>query len=142
MQKLPIYLDYMATTPIDERVIQEMLKYMGVNSEYGNSSSLQHIYGQNAATAIDAARATIAATVGANSEDIIFIKSQYVNEELDGSKYPVSKLSYDLFSNLVDLSKSRWIACLGIIGDNGYSSWEPFFNEVMHEDNISIEELR
>jgi len=77
-----------------------------------------------------------------NSEDIIFIKSQYVNEELDGSKYPVSKLSYDLFSNLVDLSKSRWIACLGIIGDNGYSSWEPFFNKVMHEDNISIEELR
>lgn len=72
MQKLPIYLDYMATTPIDKRVIQEMLKYMGVNSEYGNSSSLQHIYGQNAATAIDAARATIAATVGANSEDIIF----------------------------------------------------------------------
>ena len=36
-----------------------------------------------------------------NSEDVVFIKSQYIDEDLDGSKYPVSKLSFDLFSNVI-----------------------------------------
>ena len=61
-----------------------------------------------------------------NSEDVVFIKSQYIDEDLDGSKYPVSKLSFDLFSNLVDLTDMEWVVCLGILGDNGFQSWEKF----------------
>lgn len=72
MSKRPIYLDYMATTPIDQTVIDEMLKYMGYATEFGNSTSLQHIYGQNAAQAISKSREIIAETIGANEDDIIF----------------------------------------------------------------------
>lgn len=72
MSKRPIYLDYMATTPIDQAVIDDMLKYMGYETEFGNSTSLQHIYGQDAAAAIASSREIIAETIGATADDIIF----------------------------------------------------------------------
>lgn len=72
MSKRPIYLDYMATTPIDQAVIDDMLKYMGYATEFGNSTSLQHIYGQSAATAIANSREIIAETIGATADDIVF----------------------------------------------------------------------
>lgn len=72
MKNLPIYLDYMATTPIDPKVISKMLECMGYNGTFGNASSLQHVYGQEAAKVIAYARETIARTIGANSSEIIF----------------------------------------------------------------------
>ena len=72
MSKRPIYLDYMATTPIDQTVIDEMLKYMGYATEFGNSTSLQHIYGQNAAQAISKSREIIAETIGAQKSLLNF----------------------------------------------------------------------
>lgn len=62
----------MATTPIDPRVIEKMLLYMGPNADFGNPGSLQHCYGQVAKTAVENARLQIATSVGANPEDIIF----------------------------------------------------------------------
>ncbi len=57
----PIYLDYSATTPIDERVVAEMIKYMGVDSAYGNPASRSHAYGWDAEAATEQARANVAA---------------------------------------------------------------------------------
>ena len=68
-----IYLDYMATTPIDPRVIHAMLAYMGPQAAFGNAASITHGYGLAAANALDKARAQVAATVGADpAESIIF----------------------------------------------------------------------
>lgn len=72
MIKKPIYLDYMATTPIDPRVIEQMLHYMGPESHFGNPSSTTHVYGQMAARAIDTARAQVAAVIHAREEEIVF----------------------------------------------------------------------
>lgn len=68
----PIYLDYMATTPIDPAVIQVMLQYMGPDGAFGNSSSKTHVYGQSAADAIETARGQVAQVIGAMGEEIIF----------------------------------------------------------------------
>ncbi len=68
----PLYLDYMATTPIDARVIDCMLEYMGPTSHFGNPASTTHVYGRIAAQAVENARLQIAETVGATPEDIIF----------------------------------------------------------------------
>lgn len=72
MKDAPIYFDYMATTPIDSRVIEEMLKYMGPASHFGNPASITHPYGRTAAVAVEHARADIANLVGAVSEEIVF----------------------------------------------------------------------
>jgi len=68
----PIYLDYMATTPIDPRVIERMIAFMGPDAHFGNPASTTHAYGLVAAQAVEHARLQIAETVGASADDIIF----------------------------------------------------------------------
>lgn len=67
----PIYLDSHATTPVDPRVLDEMLPYFG--AEFGNASSADHTYGAAAAEAVERARERIAGVVGARSAtEIVF----------------------------------------------------------------------
>jgi len=66
----PIYLDYHATTPTDPRVVAAMLPYFA--EQFGNPSSLNHPHGREAATAVDAARAQVAALVGADPREVVF----------------------------------------------------------------------
>ncbi len=69
---LPVYLDYMATTPVDPRVVEQMMKFLGPDGCFGNPASVQHVYGQHAALAVDRAREQLAAVVGAVPEEIVF----------------------------------------------------------------------
>jgi cysteine desulfurase len=64
-----IYLDYAATTPVDERVISAMLPYF--RDVYGNPSSV-HFFGQQAEAALENARQVVADHLHARSEEIIF----------------------------------------------------------------------
>src|SRR4030095_13849306 len=66
----PIYLDHHATTPVDPAVLQAMLPYFG--ERFGNPSSKHHLFGQEAAAAVEQARAEVAALVGAQPRDIVF----------------------------------------------------------------------
>lgn len=68
----PIYLDYNATTPIDPRVVDAMLPYLTVH--FGNPSS-SHAYGTEPTTALAAARAQVAALIGARPGEIVFTGS-------------------------------------------------------------------
>lgn len=72
MSKLPIYLDYMATTPVDPRVIEKMMGYLGPDGCFGNPASITHVYGKLAAEAVDYARAQIGAVVHAQPQEIVF----------------------------------------------------------------------
>ncbi len=69
MAEPPIYLDYHATTPVDQRVVAAMLPFF--TEHFGNPSSLHH-YGWNAATAVKKSRKTIAQAINAEPEEIIF----------------------------------------------------------------------
>ena len=64
-----IYLDYAATTPVDQRVLDSMMPYF--HETYGNPSSV-HRYGQKADTAIELAREKVAAVLHCRSDEIIF----------------------------------------------------------------------
>lgn len=68
----PIYLDYMATTPVDPRVIEEMVQYLGPDGHFGNPASSTHVYGKNAAQAVERARCQIAEVIHASPQDIVF----------------------------------------------------------------------
>lgn len=65
----PIYLDYNATTPVDPEVFAAMEPYL--REHFGNASS-GHAYGQEARRAMEAARAEVAALIGAAPEEIFF----------------------------------------------------------------------
>lgn len=72
MSTLPIYLDYMATTPVDPQVIEEMHKYLGPEGHFGNASSNTHVYGTVAAQAVEKARSSIAEALQVVPETIVF----------------------------------------------------------------------
>lgn len=68
--ELPVYLDYAATTPVDPRVAQTMLVYL--TEKFGNPASVSHAFGQDAACAVERARAQVAALVGAGAHEIVW----------------------------------------------------------------------
>ncbi len=65
----PIYLDYNATTPVDPAVVDAMLPYL--REHFGNPSSA-HAFGAAARDAVEAARAQVAALIGADPDEIVF----------------------------------------------------------------------
>ena len=66
---MAIYLDYNATTPVDARVLEAMQPYFG--QVFGNASSI-HSAGQHARAAVDAARESVAALIGAKPSEMVF----------------------------------------------------------------------
>jgi cysteine desulfurase len=72
MTARPIYFDYMTSTPVDKRVIECMLPYLGLDGDFGNPSSTTHVYGEVAARAVEHARGQVAEVVGAPTDAIVF----------------------------------------------------------------------
>lgn len=70
MKKMPIYLDYSATTPVDPRVAAKMIPYL--TEQYGNPASRSHAYGWDAEAAVEEAREQVAALVNCDPKEIVW----------------------------------------------------------------------
>ena len=80
--KLPIYLDYSATTPIDERVAARMAEYLTIDGQYGNPASRSHEFGWKAEQAVDLARQQVADLINADPREIVWTSGATESDNL------------------------------------------------------------
>lgn len=87
--QLPVYLDYMATTPVDPRVVKKMVACLELTGNFGNPASRSHIYGWRAQEAVDLARQQVANCINADSREIVWTSgaTEAINLALQGAAY-------------------------------------------------------
>ena len=85
--KLPIYLDYSATTPVDPRVAQRMITYL--TDEFGNPASRSHSFGWTAEAAVEEAREQVAALVHCDAKELVWTSgaTESINLALKGAAH-------------------------------------------------------
>ncbi len=70
--KLPIYLDYSSTTPVDQRVAQKLCDCLTLEGNFGNPASRSHVFGWKAEEAVEEARRQVAELVNADPREIVW----------------------------------------------------------------------
>ncbi|CAN5403843.1 IscS subfamily cysteine desulfurase [soil metagenome] len=76
----PVYMDYSATTPVDPRVVDQMIPWLREN--FGNAASRSHAYGWEAEKAVEEARAHVAALVNADPREIVWTSGATESDNL------------------------------------------------------------
>ena len=80
--KLPIYLDYSASTPVDPRVAELMMDCLTMDGNFGNPASRSHVYGWKAEEAVEEARAQVADLVNADPREIVWTSGATESDNL------------------------------------------------------------
>jgi cysteine desulfurase len=80
--KLPIYMDYSATTPVDPRVAELMCGYLTLDGDFGNPASRSHAFGWRADEAVNRARKQVADLVNADPKEIVWTSGATESDNL------------------------------------------------------------
>ena len=80
--KLPIYMDYSATTPVDPRVAEKMCSFLTPDGIFGNPASRSHQFGWDADDAVEEARRHVASLINANPKEIVWTSGATESDNL------------------------------------------------------------
>ncbi|MBI5136816.1 MAG: IscS subfamily cysteine desulfurase [Nitrospirae bacterium] len=100
--KLPIYMDYQSTTPMDPRVLEAMLPYF--TEVYGHPASRNHSFGWAAESAVDKAREQVAGLIGADPKEIVFTSggTEAINLALKGAVEMYAEKGHHVVMSVID----------------------------------------
>lgn len=80
--KRPIYMDYAATTPVDPRVVKQMLACLDMDGAFGNPASRSHLYGWQAEELVEKARRNVADLINADPREIVWTSGATESDNL------------------------------------------------------------
>ncbi len=78
----PIYLDYLATTPVDPRVVEKMVRCLSLEGNFGNPASRSHIYGWRAEEAVEHARRQVADLINCDPREVVWTSGATESDNL------------------------------------------------------------
>jgi len=135
--RLPIYLDYSATTPVDPRVVDKMVPFLYEN--FGNPASRSHVYGWTSEEAVETAREQVAALVGADPREIVWTSgaTESINLAIKGA----AQFNKDRGRHLVSV-KTEHKATLDTLRELERHGFEVTYLDVQPDGLIDLDGLR
>ena len=129
-----IYLDYQATTPIDQKVVDVMLPYF--TEHYGNPHSNEHVMGWHAAQSVEDARQQIAELINTDSDEIIFTSGATESNNIA----ILGTLKKSVYNHLIvsEIEHKSSLECARFLANEGAAV---SFLSVNRDGKISIDEL-
>jgi len=135
--RLPIYLDYSATTPVDPRVAEKMIPYL--TEFFGNPASRSHAFGWKAEAAVEEARGHVAALLGADPKEII-----WTSGATEGNNLALKGAAnfYKTKGKHIVTQKTEHKAVLDTVRELERQGFEATYLEVESNGIISLEKLK
>ncbi len=136
----PVYLDNQATTRCDPRVLRVMLPYFA--DDYGNPHSAEHVMGRRAEQAVEEARASVAALVGADEKEIVFTSgaTEANNIAIKGAARFAARMGNKRRRIVTVATEHKCV--LEAVADLEAEGFEAVFLPVRHDGMLDPDELR
>jgi cysteine desulfurase len=135
--RLPVYLDYSATTPVDPRVAQKMIPYL--TEFFGNAASRSHAFGWKAEEAVEEARGHVAALLNADPREIV-----WTSGATEGNNLAIKGAAqfYKTKGKHLITQKTEHKAVLDTFRELERQGFEATYLEVDSNGLISLEQLK
>jgi cysteine desulfurase len=135
--RLPIYLDYSATTPVDPRVAEKMIPFL--TEHFGNAASRSHAYGWTAEKAVEEARAHVAALIGADPKEIV-----WTSGATEGNNLAIKGAAnfYKTKGKHIITQKTEHKAVLDTVRELERHGFEATYLEVEENGLVSVEKFK
>ncbi|HWT29813.1 MAG TPA: IscS subfamily cysteine desulfurase, partial [Propylenella sp.] len=135
--RLPVYLDYSATTPVDRRVAEKMIPYL--TEHFGNAASRSHAFGWKAEEAVEEARAHVAALLNADPKEIV-----WTSGATEGNNLAIKGAAnfYKTKGKHLITQKTEHKAVLDTFRELERQGFEATYLEVDSNGLISLEQLK
>ena len=133
----PIYMDYGATTPVDQRVVDAMIPWL--REHFGNAASRSHAWGWEAEEAIEQARGHVADLIGADPREIVWTSgaTESINLALNGA----AQFYQDTGKHLITL-KTEHKAVLDTMRELERRGFDVTYMDVQEDGLLSLEALQ
>lgn len=137
--KLPIYMDYAATTPVDKGVAEKMMQFLTADGIYANPASRSHRYGWQAEEAVDIARHQVAELINADAREIVFTSGATESDNL--ALKGVTQFLQAQRRHVITV-KTEHKAILDSAAQLAQEGCEVTYLEVQSDGRIDLDELR
>lgn len=137
--KLPIYMDYAATTPVSKQVADKMMQFLTFEGIYANPASRSHRYGWQAEEAVDIARHQIAELINADAREIVFTSGATESDNL--ALKGVAQFLQDKGRHVIT-AKTEHKAVLDTVAQLVKEGFDVTYLDVQADGRIDLNELR